>query len=118
MRFEAGNPAENEADFVVGRAQMTLDVKAENGVIEIIQQAGNYVHREGGGHMNICFGSPKIIQTYLALTYGPETMIIGLFFCPLSCSFSAVHYAAKLQAKLNIFIVMSDMDGAFWCHSN
>lgn len=80
LRFEAGNPAENEAEFVAGRAQMTLDVKAENGVIEIIQQAANYVHREGGGHMNICFGSPKIIQTYLALTYGPETMIIGLFF--------------------------------------
>lgn len=80
LRFEAGNPTESEAEFVPGRAEMTLDVKAENGVIEIIQQAGNFVHREGGGHTNICFGSPKAIHTFLALTYGPEYITVGLFF--------------------------------------
>lgn len=80
LRYEVGNPAETEAAFVPGRAEVTLDVKAENGVIEIIQQAGNFVHREGGGHTNLCFGTPKVIHSFLSLTYGPEYIIVGLFF--------------------------------------
>lgn len=79
LRFKAGVPAETEADFVPGRAQMTLDVTPENGVIEIIQQGANFVHREGGGHTNLCFGRPEVIRRFLALTFGPEYIIVGLF---------------------------------------
>lgn len=79
LRFEAGTPAETEADFVPGRAQMTLDVTPENGAIEIIQQGANFVHREGGGHTNFYFGRPEVIRRFLALTFGPEYIIVGLF---------------------------------------
>ena len=79
LRFQAGIPAEAAAGFEPGHAEMTLDVTAENGVIEIIQQGANFVHREGGGHSNLYFGSPKAIRTFQALTFGPEYIIVGLF---------------------------------------
>ncbi len=79
LRFQAGIPAEAAAGVEPGHAEMTLDVTAENGVIEIIQQGANFVHREGGGHSNLYFGSPKAIRTFQALTFGPEYIIVGLF---------------------------------------
>lgn len=79
LRFEAGNPAETAEDFTPGHGQMMLEVTPENGVIEIIQQGANFVHREGGGHSNLYFGRPKAIQTLLALTFGPEYITVGLF---------------------------------------
>lgn len=79
LRFEAGVPAEAEKDFKPGFAQMTLEVAPENGVIEIVQQGANFVHREGGGHSNLYFGRPEVIRSFLALTFGPEYIILGLF---------------------------------------
>ncbi len=79
LRFEAGNPAETAADFVPGHAHMAIQVKPETGVIEIIQQVANFVHREGGGHTNLYFGRPELIQPFLALTLGPEYLTVGLF---------------------------------------
>lgn len=77
--FEAGTPASKAGDFVPGFRQMSLEVSAQNGVIEIIQQGANFVHREGGGHSNIFFGAPAAIQRFLALTFGPEYITVGLF---------------------------------------
>lgn len=77
--FAAGVPAETAEEFLPGCAQMTLEVTPENGIIEIIQQGANFVHREGGGHSNLYFGRPKLIQRFLALTFGPEYIIVGLF---------------------------------------
>lgn len=79
LRFVAGTPAETEADFAPGHGQMTLEVAPENGVIEIIQQGANFVHREGGGHTNLYFGRPEAVRRFLALTFGPEYIIVGLF---------------------------------------
>lgn len=79
LRFETGVPAETSQDFVPGRAQMTLDVTPINGVIEIVQQGANFVHREGGGHSNIYFGKSYKIRPFLALTFGPEYITVGLF---------------------------------------
>lgn len=79
LRFEAGKPAETAADFIPGHAQMAIEVVPENGVIELIQQGANFVHREGGGHANLYFGQPEHIRHFLALTFGLETIIVGLF---------------------------------------
>lgn len=79
LRFEAGTPAETKAGFAPGCAEMTLDVVPENGVIEIVQQGANFVHREGGGHSNLYFGKPEVLRPFLALTFGPEYITVGLF---------------------------------------
>ena len=79
LRFEAGVPAETAERFKPGYAWMTLEVMPENGVIEIIQQGANFVHREGGGHTNLFFGRSEFIQPFLALSFGPEYIITGLF---------------------------------------
>lgn len=79
LRHQVGIPTERKEDFVPGYAQMTIDVTPQEGVIEIIQQGANFVHREGGGHSNLYFGSPSVIHRLLALTFGPEIITVGLF---------------------------------------
>lgn len=79
LRFEAGTPADNAEAFAPGRAQMVLEIMPENQRIEIIQQGANFVHREGGGHTNLYFGRPELIQNFLSLTFGPEYLTVGLF---------------------------------------
>lgn len=78
LRFEAGNPAETAEDFVPGVAQMILNVAPENGIIEIVQQGANFVHRGSGGHSNLYFGKPPKVQEFLARTLGPEYITVGL----------------------------------------
>lgn len=79
LRFEAGNPANQKEAFQAGHAQMMLDVKAENGEIILVQQAANFVHREGGGHSNLYFGTSSNIQTFFAQIAGPEYVIVAFF---------------------------------------
>lgn len=100
LRFEAGNPAETAEEFVPGCAEMTLDVVPENGVIEIIQQGANFVHREGGGHTNLYFGRPEAIRLFLALTYGPEYITVGLFTALFLVHF--VLYIVRSSYKPNL----------------
>lgn len=79
LRFEAGNPAETAEEFDPGYAQMTLEVRAVDGVIEIIQQNANFVHRGGGIHSDLYFGGKDIVQHMLALTFAPDYIMLGLF---------------------------------------
>lgn len=79
LRFHAGVPAENAADFTPGYAWMEVEVRPENGVIELVQQGANFVHRVGGGHGNLYFGKPEIIQRFVAMTTYTEAVKVGLF---------------------------------------
>lgn len=78
LRFEAGNPAETAEEFEPGFSQMILNVVPENGIIEIVQQGANFVHRGSGGHSNLYFGKPSILQQFMARTLGPEYITVGL----------------------------------------
>lgn len=100
LRFQAGVPAETAEEFVPGGGQMMLEVNPENGVIEIIQQGANYVHREGGGHSNLYFGRPDAIKRFLALSFGPEYMIVGLFAVLFLVHF--VLFAVRRSYKPNL----------------
>lgn len=104
LRFQAGVPADNKEDFEPGCAQMTLEAEPENGIIEIIQQGANFVHREGGGHSNLYFGKAEIIQPFLAMTFGPEYITVGLFI-----SLFFVHlvlYVVRVSYKPNLIFSM------------
>lgn len=104
LRFQAGVPADNAEDFEPGYAQMTLEAEPENGIIEIIQQGANFVHREGGGHSNLYFGKAEVIQPFLAMTFGPEYITVGLFI-----SLFLVHlvlYIVRVSYKPNLIFSM------------
>lgn len=79
LRFQAGVPADNAADFVPGYSEMQLEVRPVNGVIEFVQQGANFVHRTGGGHSGVYFGKPEIIRRFTALTMFTEAIKVGLF---------------------------------------
>lgn len=79
LRHQAGVPAEDAKDFTPGYAQMAEEVVPENGVIEIVQQGANFVHRQGGGHGGVYIGHPEVMRRFLALTMGMEIIQTGLF---------------------------------------
>lgn len=79
LRSQAGVPAENAEDFQPGYTWMEVETKPENGVIELVQQGANFVHREGGGQSNLYLGRPEIIKRFIALTTFTEAIKVGLF---------------------------------------
>lgn len=79
LRSQAGVPAENAEDFQPGYTWMEVEVRPENGVIELVQQGANFVHREGGGQSNLYLGKPEIIKHFIALTTLTEAIKVGLF---------------------------------------
>ena len=74
---EIGKPGETKAKNVPNTGSVLLTVKAEGGVIEIIQQGSNFVHREGGGHTGITIGTPGL-GAFLARNY-QESIMLGTF---------------------------------------
>lgn len=104
LRFQAGVPAENKEDFVPGYAWMEVEARPENGVIELVQQGSNFVHRVGGGHANIYFGRPDIIKHFEALTAFTEAIKVGLFaalfFVHLLLFIVQQHYRPNLYFSL------------------
>lgn len=79
LRQQAGVPSENAEDFRPGYSQVYMEVIPENGVIEIVQQGANFVHRTSGEHKGVYLGWPAPIHRFRALTYGLEFINVGLF---------------------------------------
>lgn len=60
--WDVGSPGETKESTVPDTSKMTFVVQAEDGVVEIVQQAANFVHREGGGHAGWLVGLPGTAQ--------------------------------------------------------
>lgn len=111
LRYQAGVPAEDAEDFRPGYSQMQLEVTPENGVIEIVQQSANFVHRTGGGHGGIYLGRPAAIQRFLALTFGLEFIKAGLF-----AALFLVHlllFAVRRSFRSNLYFSILCLTWAF-----
>lgn len=78
-RFSAGDPAETADDFEPGYGRFSLDVRADDGAIEIVQQAANFVHRESGGHDGIFIGQPAVVHAFNDAKGDVELVTLGLF---------------------------------------
>lgn len=78
-RMDAGTPGETADTSVPGYSPIMLEAKPENGVMDIVQQSANFVHRESGGHDGFSIGRPDIARRYASTQRNVELVICGLF---------------------------------------
>lgn len=78
-RQDAGAPALTAENSIPGYAYMYFEVQPQNGVIEIVRQSANFVHRENGGAAGVRIGSPQIIKRHLTLETDLTALTMGLF---------------------------------------
>ena len=75
--LETGNPGETRKNNIPNTGNISLTLKADNGVIEIIQQVSILVHREGDSH-NGWLLSKRNIRVFLANDF-IESIKLGIF---------------------------------------
>lgn len=82
-----GNPAGTLEDFVPRVGYMTLPACAgEDGIIELVVQYGNYVHRDGGHIPVLYLSSPQNIEDFkagndlISLTLSGGLLLLALYF--------------------------------------
>ncbi len=80
LRKETGKVGLTLETSEPGHSYFAFEVKPENGVIEIVRQANNFVHRENGIGVNLTIGSPELVNRQRTIEYGINGLIIGLLF--------------------------------------
>lgn len=80
LRREVGVPAETAEGFQPAHAYLYLEVRPVNGVLEIVRQSANFVHRDNGGH-TIRIGPPAAMERMVHIADGLTALTMGLFLC-------------------------------------
>lgn len=75
---DVGMPAENAEDFVPNTASIAFMDEPVDGVLTVVQQGANYVHRDGGGHDNWRVGYPDMVHT--AYNNSVPMLLMGCYF--------------------------------------
>ncbi len=77
---EIGTIATSENEAKPGYEYLKFTVTPQNGIIEIVRQSNNFVHRDNGVATHILIGKPNLMNQIYAKEYGITGVIIGLFF--------------------------------------
>ncbi len=77
---EIGTVATNKSEAKPGFEYLNYAIKPQNGVIEIVRQSNNFVHRDNGVATNILIGTPQKMNNIYSIEYGITGVYIGLFF--------------------------------------
>ncbi|MDR0293423.1 MAG: winged helix-turn-helix domain-containing protein [Oscillospiraceae bacterium] len=81
MRYSAGSPGLTAAESTAGKMFAVLDVLPQNGVVTIVRQGSNFVHKEGGDYVGYYVGSPANIRQMASLMQMFSAVSIGLYLC-------------------------------------
>ena len=75
--LDVGRPGDSKESEIPDTGNVSITMKAENGVIEIVQQSSNFVHRLSGDHAgwNI---SKRNVRTFLSTDFN-ESIKLGAF---------------------------------------
>ncbi len=73
-----GQPADNAEDFVAKYGEIEIDTTPKNGVIELVMQGGNFVHREGSYYSGMLIGAPGLVGWFVNYQSAIELISIGL----------------------------------------
>lgn len=80
LLFEAGVPGESRETTIPGVKIFMLPVSPdENGDIVIVQQASNFIHKDGGSHGHFYIGTPQQIDKYASRNLWPEVILMGSY---------------------------------------
>lgn len=100
--IDIGNPGETKESTVNDMGKISLMLKAENGVIEIIQQSSNFVHRAGRDHTSWSL-SKQTIRSSIAGDFRESVKLgcfITLFFVHIIVFMLMRTYKANLYFAL------------------
>ncbi len=79
LRYEIGNPAVTAEESVAAAGYLKFEVDASDGVIEIVRQGSNFVHKEGGGFLGFWIGSQELMREMIALQELMQAITAGMF---------------------------------------
>lgn len=80
-RHDVGTPGLTAKESVAAHGYKRLDAVPVDGVIEIVRQSSNFVHKEGGGYTGYYVGSPDNIARMMDIEKLFAAISIGLFLC-------------------------------------
>ncbi len=78
-RQDIGVVSTTQDSSVPGYAYLTFDVRPVNGVIEIVRQSNNFVHRDNGHGAHWKIGTPSIMKRERAFDFAVDGIIVGIF---------------------------------------
>lgn len=79
LRAQVGRPGLTKEESIPGKRYIKFEVDAPEGVIEIVRQSSNFVHRENSSYAGFWIGSPENMGQMIALQELPAGIISGLF---------------------------------------
>jgi len=80
-RHDVGTPGLTAEDSVAMVGYKRIDVIPVDGIVEIVRQSSNFVHKEAGGFTGYYISSPDNIAQMMALSQMFTSVNIGLYLC-------------------------------------
>ena len=80
-RHDVGTPGLTAGESVASSGYKRIDVIPENGIVEIVRQSSNFVHKEAGGFAGYYISSPDNIAQMMAISQMVTSVNIGLYLC-------------------------------------
>ena len=77
--MDIGNPGDSPETSIPDTGRITFTAKAVNGIIEIIQQSSNFVHRESGEHIHWYVGTGRTLESEFRADDYRTNLIMGCF---------------------------------------
>ena len=78
-RLDVGLPGLTKEDSVPGSRYIKLEIYAPDGVIEIVRQSSNFVHKENSAYAGFWIGTQNNMAQMIALQEMPANIIVGLY---------------------------------------
>jgi hypothetical protein len=109
-RLDVGSPGLTADTSTAASGFNFFDVKPVDGLVEIVRQGNNHVHKEGAGYIGVFVGSPANIrqmaaakQVFTSINIG---LFLGLFLLHLLMFLFLRSYRANLWFALLCFVWM------------
>jgi len=77
--LDIGKPGETSETDIPNTGRITFTAQGVDGVIEIVQQSSNHVHRSGGGHLWWFVGTGTLLSDWTRAEQYQTSIILGSF---------------------------------------
>ncbi|MDL2274194.1 sensor histidine kinase [Oscillospiraceae bacterium OttesenSCG-928-G22] len=104
---EIGHPADSREEMVAQTREQYYTVYAENGVIEIVQQVSNFVHRDGGNPTGFRIGSTDTVGRHYDRRGNMTAMEVGAFL--LMTLAYLILFLFQRSYKANLFFALASL---------
>jgi len=74
---DIGRPGKSREEMIPKTTKLYYTVRPVNGVIEIVQQTSNFVHREGGAPMHLEIGGIEVTKSRFVRSFSMAAMFMG-----------------------------------------